>query len=93
MKRLELIANNSVREDVIQTLETEIPGLRYTLIPVAHGRGPSDWKLGTTVWPEENFVLFTYQPDEIAERIQTLVAELKTRFPREGITVWTVRAE
>ena len=93
MKRLELIANNSVQEEVVRTLEAGVRGLRYTVIPVAHGRGPDDWKLGTTVWPEENFVLFTYQDDNIIEAILELVASLKKQFPREGITVWTIRAD
>ncbi len=93
MKRLELIANKSVQEEVVRTLEAGVRGLRYTLIPVAHGRGPDDWKLGTTVWPEENFVLFTYQDDKIIEAILELVASLKKQFPREGITVWTMGAD
>lgn len=93
MKRLELIANKSVQEDVIKTLEAGVPGLRYSVIPVVHGRGPDDWKLGTTVWPEENFVLFTYQEDDVVQWILDLVAGLKVQFPREGITVWTTRAE
>jgi len=93
MKRLELIANRSVQEEVVKTLEAGVPGLRYTIIPVAHGRGPEDWKLGTTVWPEENFVLFTYQTDETVEWILELVASLKKQFPKEGMTVWTTRAE
>ena len=93
MKRLELIANKSVQEEIVKTLEAGVAGLRYTLIPVAHGRGPDDWKLGTTVWPEENFILITYQDDETVQWILELVASLKKQFPREGITVWTVRAD
>lgn len=93
MKRLELIANQSVQQEVIETLETGVPGLRYTLIPVAHGRGPQDWKLGTTVWPEENFVLFTYQEDEVVATLLGLIADLKVQFPKEGITVWTMKVE
>jgi len=93
MKRLELIANQSVQDEAVLAFENGIPGLRYTLIPVAHGRGPDDWKLGTTVWPEENFILITYQDDSIIEKLLAIVAELKVQFPKEGITVWTVRAE
>jgi hypothetical protein len=93
VKRLELIANQSVQEEVILALEGGVPGLRYTLIPVAHGRGPNDWKLGTTVWPEENFVLFTYQEDEVVATLLELIAALKREFPKEGITVWTMRVE
>ena len=93
MKRLEVIANKSVQEDVVQTFEAGVPGLRYTLIPVALGRGPADWKLGTTVWPEENFVLFTYQEDEIVAVLLGLIQGLKRQFPREGITAWTMKVE
>jgi len=93
MKRLELIANQSVQEDVVKAFEAGVPGLRYTIIPVAHGRGPEDWKQGTTVWPEENFVLFTYQPDEVVATLVGLVDGLKAQFPREGITVWTMKVE
>ena len=60
MKRLEIIANLSVQEAILTKLEASVAGFQYTLLPVVHGRGPDDRKLGTTVWPEENFVLFTY---------------------------------
>jgi hypothetical protein len=93
MTRLEIVANQSVQEEVVTTLKTAVPGITYTLIPVAHGRGGEDWRLGTTVWPEENFVLFTYQDDGVVELLRLLLVDLKTRFPREGMKWWSVRAE
>ena len=93
MKRLEIVANQSVQEEVTQALETGLPGVTYTLIPVAHGRGGDDWRLGNTTWPEENFVLFTYQDDAVVDRALGVLRDLKTKFPREGMKWWTVRAE
>ncbi len=93
MKRVEIVANRSVQEDVVAALETGIPKLCYTLIPVAHGRGPEDWKLGTVIWPEENFVLFTYQEEINAAEVVRIVRDLKKQFPSEGIKVWTVTAD
>ena len=93
MKRVEIVANRSVQEEIVMSLETGIPGLYYTLIPVVHGRGPEDWKLGTVVWPEENFVLFTYQDETNAAEVVRIVRELKQQFPKEGIKVWTVAAD
>ena len=93
MKRVELVANRSVQEDLVRAIETALPEIRYTLIPTAHGRGTGDWKLGTTVWPEENFVWFSYVEDGEAEVIKGLVAESKALYPREGIRVFSVTAD
>jgi len=93
MKRVEVIANQSVKNEFIEAIEAAIPTIRYSIIPVVHGRGPHDWKLGTTVWPEENFVWFAYLDDSLAAKTLAVVAELKVQFPREGITIWTTPAE
>jgi hypothetical protein len=93
MKRVEIVANQSVQEELITALEAGIPGLCYTVIPVAHGRGPDDWKLGTVTWPEENFVLFTYQEERNAAEVARIVRDLKKQYPKEGVKVWTVTAD
>ncbi len=63
MYRIEIISNKSVEEDITQALEQYIPGILYTVIPLAYGRGKSSYKLGTTTWPETNFVLTSYIED------------------------------
>jgi len=93
MKRVEIVANQSVQEELIAALETGIPKLCYTVIPAAHGRGPGDWKLGSVVWPEENFVLFTYQDEANAAEVVRIVGDLKKQYPKEGVKVWTVTAD
>ena len=56
--RIEIIANQSVQEDITELLEEELPEIQYTVIPTVQGRGAHRKKLGSTTWPEQNFVLF-----------------------------------
>lgn len=84
MKRIEIIANHSVEQDIMELLEKAgISG--YTKIPVVHGAGDSNPKMGTSVWPEENFMLIIYAEGEPASGLKKLIEELKSRFPDEGI--------
>jgi len=93
MKRLEIIANRSVQEELIEAIEAAVPAIRYTVLSSAHGRGTDDWKLGTTVWPEENFLWFAYLADDEARAIFAVVADAKARYPREGIRAFSVTAD
>jgi hypothetical protein len=90
MKRMELIANRSVEEEIIGGLEAGIADFYYTLLPVVHGRGKNQYHLGTATWPEENFLLISYLDDRDAETAQSLVEEIKDRFPSEGIKIFFI---
>ena len=91
--RAEIISNQSVQEDITELLEKEIPSVQYTVIPEIHGRGVRTQKLGDTVWPEMNFVLFTYVEKEDALKVKAVVAAVKERFPNEGISLFFTKAE
>lgn len=93
MYRAEIISNQSVQEDLIELLEENIPGIQYTLIPEVHGRGTKTKKLGDTIWPEMNFVLFSYVQDEEAVKVKEVVEAVKKRFPNEGISVFFTKGE
>ena len=93
MFRAEIISNQSVQEDIIERLEKEIPSIEYTVIPELHGRGIRTKKLGDTIWPEMNFVLFSYIDDDNAQKIKEVVADVKKRFPKEGISLFFTKAE
>jgi hypothetical protein len=93
MKRMELMANRSVEEELTGALEAGLSDFYYTLLPVVHGRGKSQYRLGTPIWPEENFLLISYLDDRDAETAQFIVAEIKNRFPKEGIKLFFIRAE
>ena len=86
--RVEIISNQSIQEDVAERLEKEIPSIQYTLIPEVQGRGIRTKKLGDTVWPEMNFVLFAYVDEEAARKIKEIIEAIKQRFPNEGISLF-----
>jgi hypothetical protein len=88
MNRIEIIANKSVESDIIDSIESSIPDLRYTLISEACGKGKRDKKLGTVTWPEMNFVLFSYVDEETARMLGDLISGIKRRFPNEGIVLF-----
>ena len=91
--RAEIISNQSVQEDITELLEKEIPSIQYTVIPEIHGRGGRTKKLGDTVWPEMNFVLFTYVEEEDAMKVKSVVDAVNERFPNEGISLFFTKAE
>ncbi len=90
MCRAEIIANNSVQEEIIDALEALIPDFLYTVIPVVHGKGKRDKKLGTTTWPELNFVLIAYVDDGNAAVVRSAIESVKERFPNEGIKLFMI---
>jgi hypothetical protein len=93
MKRMELMANRSVEEEIISALEAEIKNFYYTLLPVVHGRGKAQYRQGTATWPEENFLLISYLNDRDAETAQSVVTEIKSRFPKEGIKLFCINSD
>lgn len=88
MIRIEIIANQSVQEDIVENLEQVIPGFLYTIIPLANGRGKKTYKLGTVTWPETNFILLAYADDELEKTVAHVVRYIKLKFPEEGIKLF-----
>ncbi len=85
MKRVEIVANRSVQEDLMDALAEAGVARNHTLIPVAHGTGRQGTRNGESAWPEENFILFTYCDEEEARTIAGVVAGIKAAFPDEGV--------
>lgn len=84
MYRVEIIANNSVHDEIVDALEASIPGFLYTIIPVVYGKGKENKKLGTVTWPELNFIMIAYIDDTHVPAVRAAVASIKNRFPNEG---------
>ena len=94
MYKVEIISNQSVQDDIVELLEQEIPNIEYTIIPVVYGKGFSSKKLGDTVWPEQNFMLFSYVEDEeTAKKIKAIITAIRQKFPREGISSFYYKVE
>ncbi|MCL2380005.1 MAG: hypothetical protein FWC64_00255 [Treponema sp.] len=90
MKRMELIANRSVESEILDALEETIEDFYYILLPQVHGKGKTKYRLGTSVWPEMNFLLISYLDDPSAAKAQEAIREVKARFPKEGIKVFVM---
>lgn len=91
--RVEIVSNQSVMDDITELLEQEIPDFEYTMITGCQGKGRKSKKIGDTVWPEMNFILFAYVSVEAAKKIKELVQQLCQKFPNEGISLFFTKAE
>jgi len=88
MTRVEIFANNSVEENIMEALAKEGVAKFYTKIPNVLGTGSCGPRMGDAVWPEENFSLVIWCEKEEAEGIKKAIAEVKEKFPGEGIKVF-----
>ena len=78
MIRIEIIANQSVQEEIIKNLEAVMPDFCYSLLPLIYGRGKESYKLGTTTWPETNFILLAYT-DKLYDPKDTITYKFKEK--------------
>jgi hypothetical protein len=92
VKRIEIIANRSVQEELFDLMTRSGVGASYTLVPQVHGAGQSEPKQGDNVWPEYNFMLIVYCDEAEAAGIVEAVRELKRIFPDEGIRLFEAEA-
>lgn len=88
MKRIEIIANKSIQEDMLDAFKNAEIVKHYTLIPIVLGIGNSGPIMGDHVWPEENFSLTVYCDNQEADRIKSVITELKAFFTSEGIKLF-----
>jgi len=88
MKRIEIIANQSVEENILDAIKFEGVGKYYTKYPNVHGVGKSGPRMGDPIWPEENFALVFWCEEEEARGLERAVAFVKERFPDEGIKLF-----
>jgi hypothetical protein len=93
MKRLEIIANNTIREDLLEALQQSGLPTGHSWIPGVSGEGTSGPREGNVIWPDSNVLLIVYLEDSDTERVRNALGEVKKRFPGEGIRCWTTPAE
>jgi hypothetical protein len=90
MIRLEIIANHSVEENILEALTKKGVGKYYTKYPTTYGVGTSGPRMGDAIWPEENFALVIWCEKEEAISIRRVVKEIKKQFPDEGIKMFGI---
>ena len=88
MRRLEIVANRSVEEDLFQELQSREVGSHYTRIDDVSGVGTSGPRQGDHIWPEINFLLIIYCDEAEAAGVRAAVAAVKERFTDEGVKLF-----
>jgi hypothetical protein len=88
MYRVEIIANRSVEENLLEALRDEGAGKFYTKYPNVLGSGSSGPRMGDAIWPEENFALVIWCEEDEAEAINRAVGHVKEHFPDEGVKIF-----
>ncbi|MCL1928288.1 MAG: hypothetical protein FWG07_05805 [Treponema sp.] len=88
MLRIEIVANRSVEENILEALKEHGVGKHYTLYPNVLGVGTSGPRMGDAVWPELNFALVVWCEKEEAEGIVVAIKEVKEKYPDEGIKIF-----
>jgi len=86
--RLEIIANHSVEENILEALAKQGVGKYYTKYPAILGVGNSGPRMGDAIWPEENFALVIWCEVEEGRAIKQAVDGVKSIFPDEGIKLF-----
>jgi len=90
MVRIEVIANRSVEENILDALRHENAGKHYTKYPNILGVGNSGPRMGDSIWPEENFIFVFWCEDEEVGAIERAVFSVKEKFPNEGIKMFSL---
>ena len=87
--RLELIANHTVEEAILEELTKRKVGKHFTFVRTVEGSGTSGSRMGDGTWPEENFLMILYAGETEAQAIADAVREVKSLFPIEGIKLFS----
>ena len=88
MKRIEIIGNRSIEEDLFDSFKKNKIVNHYTKIPIVFGVGNSGPRQGDHIWPEDNFLLIIYCDDKEAKKILKAVKEVKKYFIDEGLKLF-----
>ena len=88
MIRVEIIANRSVEENILEALKDGGVGKYYTKYPTIFGVGTSGPRMGDSIWPEENFGIVIWCEEEEARGIERAIASVKKQYPDEGIKIF-----
>jgi hypothetical protein len=88
MIRVEIIANHSVEENILEAFQAEDVAKYYTKFPAVFGVGSSGPRMGDAIWPEENFAIVVWCEKDEAEGIERAIAVVKQQFPDEGVKLF-----
>lgn len=84
-KRVEIIINQSVEEDLRDALNELAPPPFFTRFSPVYGKGNSGPREGSPTWPESSNCYLLFLGEEQIEPLKEAVQSIKERFPSEGI--------
>jgi len=90
MNRIEIIANVALEEDLFELMKSKGAGKYYTRMNNVHGEGCTEPKMGSAVWPEENFVLIMFCEEEETNILKESVLELRSAHQLTGIQMFII---
>ncbi len=85
MKRIEIMVNQSIAEDLQEHLADAGLLEACTRWSPVYGQGDSGPREGSAVWPETNTVLLLFLPAEDLEALRFVIKSLKNMYPDEGL--------
>jgi hypothetical protein len=88
MIRVEIIANHSVEENILEAFQVEGVAKYYTKFPSIFGVGSAGPRMGDAIWPEENFAIVVWCEKDEVEGIERAIAAVKQQFPDEGVKLF-----
>jgi hypothetical protein len=91
MTRVEIIANHSVEENILDAFKDEGVGKFYTKFSGVYGVGSSGPRMGDAIWPEENFSMVIWCEEDEAHGLERAIKKVKNIFPDEGIKIFRLR--
>ncbi len=85
LKRLEIIGNLSLEEDILEGFAEKKVGRHRTSIMPVHGNGLSGPCYGDPVWPEENFYLLLFLPEEDVPVVEDIIRSVRETHRGTGL--------
>lgn|SRR5574344_1388879 len=91
--RVDLIFSSALEEDLFAGFAKLGIVKKYTKIPSVYGAGCSTPKLGDPIWPQVNTMVIVFCTKEEAEKIVTVVEQVRKMYPVEGVACFISEAE
>ncbi len=92
MRRVEIIGNHSVEQDLMDGLDEKLGELFWTKLQDVQGKGTTGYKFGDGIWPESNFLWFSYCSEGEEAVLREIVEVIRNKHNREGIVLFSVGA-
>jgi hypothetical protein len=77
--------SEAIQEDFLEEVDFAVPGIKFTQVTDAKGRGWTTPKQGNAIWPQFNTIITIHCTEAEAARVLVIVKALREKFPTEGL--------